>query len=69
MPHIQFGDNRINIPADQVEALKEALRTAHKEGVALDLEVTDAIDGEVSWLYWTPGAPFVINNWDYDIRT
>ncbi|GAA4671070.1 hypothetical protein [Frondihabitans cladoniiphilus] len=63
MPHIVYAGQKIAISSSQLVDVKDKLREAAEAGRSLDLTLVDA-DGRASWLFWTPGAPIVINDGD-----
>lgn len=63
MPHIVYAGQKIAISSSQLVEVKDRLREAAEAGRSVDLTLVGA-DGRASWLFWTPGAPIVINDGD-----
>ncbi|BDZ49742.1 hypothetical protein GCM10025867_19830 [Frondihabitans sucicola] len=63
MPHIVYAGQRIAISTQQLVDIKDRLREAAAAAQPLELDVLDT-EGNASWLFWTPGAPMVINDGD-----
>ncbi|MCU1529240.1 MAG: hypothetical protein JWP75_3003 [Frondihabitans sp.] len=61
MPHIVYAGQKIEITPEQLVDLKDKLREAAASGRSLDIDLLDS-EGQATWLFWTPGAPIVIND-------
>lgn len=63
MPHIVYAGVRTAISSSQLADLKDKLTAAAAAGEPLEISLIDA-EGSASWLFWTPGAPIVLNDAD-----
>lgn len=63
MAHIVVGGEKISFPDEEIEQLKQALKSI-KPGGYHELETVDE-DGDAVWVWIPFGAPVIINAWDH----